>query len=136
MISPLPVVAVMAVAVDHDRVALVRQGNGPAGGRWSLPVGAVGFGETLMEATTRVLRKETGLEGVCGALLDWSEDILPDRHRVVLAFAVAVISDDGPRAGDNVAEATWVELYEVATLNLADGLAEFLHDQGIIATFT
>lgn len=131
-----PTVAVRAVAVDHDQVVLVRHGTGPAGGRWSIPGGEVGFGETLMEAVTRVLREETGLVGVCGALLDWSEHILPDRHRVVLAFAVTVVCDDGPRAGANVAEAAWVVLHEVATLDLVEGVAEFLHDQGIIATFT
>ncbi len=136
MTAATPTVAVRAVAVDHDQVVLVRHGTGPAGGRWSIPGGEVGFGETLMEAVTRVLREETGLEGVCGALLDWSEHILPDRHRVVLAFAVTVVSDGDPRAGGNVAEAVWVELHEVAALDLEDGVAEFLHDHGIIATFT
>ena len=136
MTAATPTVAVRAVAVDHDQVVLVRHGTGPAGGRWSIPGGEVGFGETLMEAVTRVLREETGLEGVCGDLRDWSEHILPDRHRVVLAFAVTVVSDGDPRAGGNVAEAVWVELHEVAALDLEDGVAEFLHDHGIIATFT
>ena len=39
-------------------------------------------------------------------------------------------------AGDDAAEATWVELHEVAELDLVEGLAELLHEHGIISTFT
>jgi len=39
-------------------------------------------------------------------------------------------------AGDDAAEVEWVELHEVVERNLAEGVAELLHDAGIIATFT
>lgn len=131
-----PILAVGAVVVDHDRLLMVRRGRGPAAGSWSVPGGKVEHGESLMEAVTRELREETGLEGVCGPLLGWAERIDDDAHLVILDFEVTVVGEDAPVAGDDAAEATWVELHEVADLHLADGLAEFLHDQGIIATFT
>ena len=131
-----PILAVGAVVVDHDRLLMVRRGRGPAAGSWSVPGGKVEQGESLMEAVTRELREETGLEGVCGPLLGWAEWIDGDAHLVILDFEVTVVGDDAPVAGDDAAEATWVELHEVADLHLVDGLAEFLHDQGIIATFT
>ena len=131
-----PILAVGAVVVDHDRLLMVRRGRGPAAGSWSVPGGKVEQGESLMEAVTRELREETGLEGVCGPLLGWAERIDGDAHLVILDFEVTVVGDDAPVAGDDAAEATWVELHEVADLHLVDGLAEFLHDQGIIATFT
>jgi 8-oxo-dGTP diphosphatase len=131
-----PVLGVGAVVVDHDRLLLVRRGRGPAQGEWSVPGGKVEQGEALVEAVTRELREETGLEGVCGPLLGWAERIEPDGHYVIMDFEVTLVGDDTPTAGDDAAEAVWVELHEVAERPLVHGLAELLHDNGIIATFT
>jgi 8-oxo-dGTP diphosphatase len=131
-----PVVGVGAVVVDHDRLLVVRRGRGPAQGQWSVPGGRVEHGESLAEAVTRELREETGLEGVCGALLGWAERIDDDHHFVILDFEVTLVGEGEPVAGDDAAEARWVDLPDVAALDLVDGLAELLHDAGIIATFT
>jgi 8-oxo-dGTP diphosphatase len=131
-----PTLGVGAVVVDHDRLLLVRRGRGPAQGEWSVPGGKVERGETLVEAVTRELREETGLEGVCGRLLGWAERIEPDSHYVIMDFEVTLVGDDRPTAGDDAAEAAWVELHEVVDRPLVEGLAELLADNGIIATFT
>lgn len=131
-----PILAVGAVVVDHDRLLLVRRGRGPAAGAWSVPGGRVEAGETLAEAVTRELREETGLDGVCGPLIGWVERFFPDEHYVILDFEVTLVGDDQPVAGDDAAGAAWVELHQVAEMALVEGLAEFLHDHGIIATFT
>lgn len=131
-----PVIAVGAVVVDHDRLLLVRRGRGPSQGMWSVPGGRVEAGESLAEAVTRELREETGTEGVCGPLLGWTERIEPDEHFVILDFEVTLVGPDQLVAGDDAAEAAWVDLHEVADLDLAEGVAELLHDTGIIATFT
>ena len=136
MSEPRPIVAVGAVVVDHDRLLLVRRGRGPAIGTWSIPGGRVETGETLAEAVTRELREETGIEGVCGPLLGWAERIDADDHFVILDFEVTLVGDDQLVAGDDATEARWVELHEVTELHLAEGVAELLHDNGIIATFT
>lgn len=136
MTAELPVVAVGAVVVDHDRLLLVRRGRGPAQGSWSVPGGRVEAGETLAEAVTRELLEETGIEGVCGPLLGWAERMGEDHHYVILDFEVTLVGGDQPVAGDDAAEAAWVDLHEVAELDLAEGVAELLHDNGIIATFT
>ncbi|MST32659.1 NUDIX domain-containing protein [Acidimicrobiaceae bacterium USS-CC1] len=125
-----------AVAVDRDRLLLVRRGHGPGAGWWSVPGGRVEHGETLAEATVRELREETGLEGVCGELLGWVERIEDPHHFVILDFVVTVLDPSGPVAGDDAAEVAWVPLADVADLRLVDGLAEFLHDHGILATLT
>jgi mutator protein MutT len=129
-------VAVGAIVVDHDRLLLVRRGRGPAQGDWSVPGGRVEWGETLAEAVTRELREETGLDGVCGPLIGWAERIDDEEHHVILDFEVTIVSDDDLVAGDDAAEAAWVDLHEVGEMRLVEGLAEFLHDHGILATFT
>src|SRR3546814_4882004 len=107
-----PVVGVGAVVLDDERLRLVRRGRGPAQGTWSVPGGRVELGETLAEAVTRELREETGLEGLCGPLLGWAERIDAEGHYVILDFEVTVVDLVEPVAGDDAAEARWVDLHE------------------------
>ena len=130
-----PEVCVGAIAVDTGHLLLVRRGQGPGSGRWSVPGGRVEAGETLAEAVVRELAEETGLEGVCDALVGWVERIGDGRHYVILDFAVTMLQGAEevlPRAGGDVVEAAWVPLDDVAHLPLVDGLAEFLHAHGIL----
>jgi ADP-ribose pyrophosphatase YjhB (NUDIX family) len=90
------------------------------------------MGETLAEAVVRELAEETGLEGVCGALVDWVERIGDGHHFVIFDFLVEVLIPSVPRAGDDAAEAAWVPLSEVADLMLVEGLAELLHAHDIL----
>ncbi len=123
-----------AVAVADGRLLLVRRGHGPAAGEWSIPGGRVEGGETLAEAVVRELAEETGLEAVCDDLVGWVERIGDDHHFVILDFLVTVLDgpDKLPQAGADAAEAAWVPLGEVAHLRLTEGLAEFLHEHGIV----
>ncbi len=132
--SSRPEVCVGAVTVDGERLLLVRRGHGPAAGEWSVPGGRVELGETLAEAVLRELAEETGLEGMCDELIGWVERIGDDHHFVIFDFLVTVLDDPemALRAGADAAEAAWVPIDEVAHLRLVDGLAEFLHDHGIV----
>ena len=131
-----PEVCVGAVVVVEDRILLVRRGRGPGAGEWSVPGGRVEGGETLAEAVVRELAEETGLEAVCGELVGWVERIGDDHHFVILDFHVTVLDRREPVAGADAAEAAWVPLGEVADLQLVDGLAEFLHEHGILEVIT
>jgi 8-oxo-dGTP diphosphatase len=131
-----PTVCVGAIATFDDRILLIRRGRGPAGGTWSVPGGKVEEGESLAEAVVRELREETGLVGVCESLVGWAELIGASHHYVILDFSVTILDDTEPVAGDDAAEAAWIPIEEVSALRLADGLAEFLHDHGIIKTFS
>lgn len=130
-----PEVAVGAVVVHDDRLLLVRRGRGVAEGRWSVPGGRVEAGELLAEAVVRELLEETGLEGVCGPLIGVVERFAEERHYVILDHRVTLLEPDAtPTAGDDAAEVTWVPRHEVADWDLVEGLAEFLHDHGILDT--
>jgi 8-oxo-dGTP diphosphatase len=127
-----PEVCVGAIAVSEERLLLIRRGRGPSSGTWSVPGGRVEAGETLAEAVLRELAEETGLEGMCDELVGWVERMGPDHHYVILDFAVTVLEPREPRPGDDALEAEWVPLDEVAHRRLAEGLAEFLHEHGIV----
>jgi 8-oxo-dGTP diphosphatase len=132
-----PELCVGAVVVEDGQLLLIRRGHGPAAGFWSVPGGRVEAGELLAEAVVRELAEETGLEGVCGELVGWVERMVVDHHFVIFDFMVTLLEPTAePVAGDDAAEAAWVPLHEVAGRPLAEGLAEFLHEHGILETIT
>lgn len=132
-----PVVAVGAVVVRDGELLLVRRGRGPGRGRWSVPGGRVERGETLAAAAIRELAEETGLAGLCGELVGIAERFDEGEHYVILDFRVTVLDDEpAPVAADDADEVAWVAVEQVARRPLVDGLAEFLHDHGIVPTIT
>ena len=56
-----PIVGVGAVVIEGGRVLLVRRGQAPLKGEWSLPGGALELGETLQQGVEREVLEETGL---------------------------------------------------------------------------
>lgn len=58
-----PIAGVGAVVLDRElRVLLVRRGQEPLLGEWSLPGGALELGERLEDGVRREVREETGLD--------------------------------------------------------------------------
>jgi len=131
-----PEVCVGAIAVHDGCLLMIRRGQGPAGGRWSVPGGRIETGETAAEAVVREVGEETGLSVVCGPFVGWAELISDEGHFVMLDFEVTPLGKADPEPGDDAAEAAWIELHEVAELRLVDGLAEFLADHDVIELLT
>jgi 8-oxo-dGTP diphosphatase len=129
-----PQLCVGAVAVDSDRLLLIRRATRPEAGRWSLPGGRVEHGETMAEAVVREVSEEAGLEVVCDRLIGWVERIGPAGHYVIVDFAVIVMGSHDLRAGTDASEALWVPLWEVPETDLVEGLLDFLADHGIVET--
>jgi mutator protein MutT len=127
-------VCVGAIVVEDDRLLMVRRGQLPAAGEWSVPGGRVELGETLAEAVVREVAEETGLEVVCGELVGWVERMGPGFHFVILDFHATVLDDGQPVAGTDAAEVAWVPLTELAERPVVAGLIEFLHEHAIIET--
>jgi 8-oxo-dGTP diphosphatase len=130
-----PEVAVGAIVTYAEQLLLVRRGpDGSGPGRWAIPSGRVELGETLAEAVVRELHEETGLRGVCGRFVGWAEIFDEHLHAVVLDFEVDLLEYAEPVAGDDASDARWVPLGDVAGMDLAPGMAEFLAEHRYIDT--
>ena len=127
-----PELCVGAVVVRDSSILLIRRGNPPGEGLWSVPGGRVQRGESLAEAVRRELQEETGLDGEVGEAVGWTELIGRRRHFVIVDYRVSVAPDAAAVAGSDAADAAWVAFDDLGEWDLVDGLLQFLADHRII----
>ncbi len=123
-----PLVGVGALIVDdHDndhRVLLIRRGQAPLLGEWSLPGGVLECGETLREAVVREAREETGLEVETSEMLGVYERVIRSDegrvryHYVLIDFLCRPVGGH-LKAGSDAADVRWFTRAELPALNLA-----------------
>lgn len=120
--------------IVHDssgRLLLVRRGNAPGRGLWSVPGGRVEPGETDVEAVTREVREETGLSVTVGGLAGTVLRPAPRGLYEIHDYRCQVIGGQ-LRAGDDAIDAAWVTAAIFTTLQregaLTIGLADALGD--------
>jgi 8-oxo-dGTP diphosphatase len=126
-----PRVGVGGIVLHDGHVLLVRRGQPPVAGKWSVPGGMVELGETTAEAVVREIAEECGLRvrlaGVAGVLDRVIRD--PDgrvRYHWVLVDYVAFPESGVLAAGSDAAEARWVRVDDVEKLDVTEGLVEMI----------
>ena len=118
-----PIVGVGAVVVEDDRVLLVRRGQPPLAGEWSLPGGGVEVGETLAAALQREVFEETGLIVAVGPIVDVLDRIHPDDqgrvefHYVLVDYLCSVVGGSLQPESD-AADARWVRTADLSAYRL------------------
>lgn len=105
-----PIVGVAGAFFLGDRVILVRRGQPPGEGRWSLPGGVVDLGETLHKALKREVGEELGVEVEIGGLIGVYERVVRDlreriRYHYVLVDYWGSVTCGTPMAGSDAREA-------------------------------
>jgi ADP-ribose pyrophosphatase YjhB (NUDIX family) len=128
------------IVLDHStgvrRLLLVRRGQEPAKGTWSVPGGRVEPGEDDPTATAREVREETGLDVEVGAL---AGSVLRDAPaggvyeiRDYLCRLAAGADPGDVRAGDDADDAAWFDASRVPELDCSPGLVEALTAWGVL----
>lgn len=111
---PKPIIGVGAVIWNHrGEIVLIRRGQEPRLGEWSIPGGRLEWGESVREGVIREVREETGLEVEIGGLIDVVDAVTREasgdvvRHYVLIDFLARHLAG-ALHAGSDAAEARWV----------------------------
>ncbi|MEE8599550.1 NUDIX hydrolase [Euzebya tangerina] len=129
---PLPIVGVGAIVVRDGRLLVIKRGQPPFEGHWSVPGGRLEFGETLAEGAVRELEEETGLRGTAEGLCGIAERFSDRGHIVIHDYWVDVPDGQPAVAGDDAADVAWVDRSELAALARVPRLDEFLESNGVL----
>jgi ADP-ribose pyrophosphatase YjhB (NUDIX family) len=120
----------------RGRFLMVKRGNPPAQGRWSIPGGRVEPGESDEQATAREVLEETGLAVRVGRLVGSVERDGPDGQVYLIRdYACALLpgaDPDAVRAGDDAADVGWFGVPELRELPCAPLLLETLDEWGLL----
>ena len=122
-----------AVATDaQGRLLMIRRGHEPGAGLWSIPGGRIEPGETDAAALAREMLEETGLEVEVGPLLGRVRRPGPGGAVIDIRDYTVRITGGTLRAGDDAADARWVEPGELDSLEITEGLVEALASWGVL----
>ena len=125
-----PVVGVGAVIIQAGRIALIRRGNEPSRGKWTIPGGLVELAESPEVAVMRETKEETGLDVDNPSLIDVVSNVdLDDKgkvkyHYVIIDYLVHVKSGMAEASSDAM-ELRWVPFDEVEEYDLTTSFRLF-----------
>jgi 8-oxo-dGTP diphosphatase len=131
----LPVVACVGAVVRDaaGRLLLIRRGQEPSRGLWSLPGGRIEPGETPEQAVVREVHEETGLSVRCGEPVGRVR--IPAGAVVydVVDFACSPVDPGAePVAGDDAEAARFVDAAALDRLGCTPRLVETLREWGVL----
>jgi 8-oxo-dGTP diphosphatase len=121
-----------------QRLLVIRRGQPPSAGLWSVPGGRCRPGETAASACVREVAEETGqhvrVVGVAGRVeRDGPNGVVYDIDDFVCVLADPHdASASRPQAGDDAADARWVTHAELVELELAPQLYDCLATWGLL----
>jgi 8-oxo-dGTP diphosphatase len=124
-----PIAGVGAIIFREGRILLVKRGNEPARGQWTIPGGVVEIGESLDDAVARETKEETGLEASKPRLIDVVDQVhLDESGRVEFHYVIVdyVVKAKGrPKAASDAEAIKWVPLDEVEEYDLTPSFRRF-----------
>ena len=133
MYPKYPIVAVGIVLVDfkNKRVLLIKRGNEPGKGLWSIPGGVVELGEKLIHAAKRELKEETGLECEVLGVFHIDQVIIRDEHNRIKWHYILIDVLAEPIGGtlkpsSDVMDAKWLSIEEAFNMKLTNATRRML----------
>ena len=128
-----PVVGIGAVIIKEGEIALIKRGNEPSKGKWTIPGGLVDLGEGLETAVIRETKEEVCLDVENPQLIDVVDNIDLDKqgkvkyHYIIIDYLVHVKSGNIQAASD-AEELRWVPFVEVESYNLTASFRIFFRN--------
>ena len=127
----LPIIGVGAVIIEGGEILLIKRGNEPGAGQWTLPGGIVELGESLEDAVRREVFEECGIKVEIQYLAGIVERVIRDdegkiKYHYIITDYTARYLKGALRAGSDVTEAGWFPLDKLDKCDLTEGLKEFL----------
>jgi ADP-ribose pyrophosphatase YjhB (NUDIX family) len=125
-----PVVGVGAVIIKEGKIALIKRGNEPSRGKWTIPGGLVELGESPDKAVVRETKEETGLDVDNPSLMDVVSNVDLDEkgkvkyHYVIIDYLVHVKAGKAQAASDAV-ELRWLAFNDVEGYDLTSSFRLF-----------
>lgn len=129
-----PILAVGAVVFKDQKVLLVKRGNPPGQGYWSIPGGRVHWGETLRQAAEREVMEETGICIIATEPV-YSFELFDYDEAKNIRFHYYIVDFDGNykggdiQEGDDAVGACWASAQDLAHLPLVQKTRELLHQK-------
>jgi 8-oxo-dGTP diphosphatase len=131
-----PVVGIGIVIVNDGKIVLIKRGNEPGKGKWSIPGGLVELGEHIDQAVIREAKEETCLTVTSPRLVDVVDNVDIDAdgkvkyHYVIVDYLVKVVGGDIAAASD-AEELRWVPFDEVESYVLTASFREFFENNRV-----
>lgn len=122
-----PRIGVGVFVVHGEKILLVKRGQEPAKGEWSVPGGLVEVGESLETAARRELAEECGIQVNIEQQLEVYEYIDKDRNNKVRYHFIVIdllanYQDGTVEAASDIDAAQWFYKDQVKTLNCNDSI--------------
>lgn len=118
-----PVVGVGGVVIFDGRALLIKRGQPPLQGEWSIPGGTLELGETLLECVERELLEETAIQVRVVDLIEVLDRVFHDKagrtqyHFVILDYLCEPLNGEA-QAGSDVTDVAWVRQADLARYSL------------------
>jgi len=125
-----PVVGVGAVLVHQGKILLVKRGNEPGKGKWSIPGGHVELGEKVEETVVTEVKEECNLDVEVDHLIDVVDNCVKDEkgrlkyHFVIIDYLVK-LKKGALKPNSELLDAKWVSLDEVEKYDLTKTFRAF-----------
>lgn len=125
-----PVVGVGAIIVNDDRMVLIKRGNEPSKGKWTVPGGLVELAESPEQAVIREAKEETGLDVDKPSVIDVVSNVDLDKkgkvkyHYIIIEYLVLLKAGKAQPASD-ATDLRWVPFKEVEDYDLTTSFRAF-----------
>ena len=118
-----PNLTVDTIIVHKDKILMVKRKNDPFKDWWALPGGFVEYGEEPHLSAVRETKEETNLDITIinknQPFVYGKSDRDPRGHTITMVFVGKIDDDTIPRAGDDAAQAEFLNIDEINDISIA-----------------